>query len=163
VEWITDVAVPVVLGLLAAFGATWYSNKKSGERAEHEADDRAGDAVRAYIRALRETSDYLEASAMAYGDWDPRRDLINHGGNSAVRTAFNAAAPYFYRLDVREEDRSPLRNEFPDYGDHSMEGAESFQQRADQIQTVLDRGLKSRRPAKRPRDARSDGAARRGG
>ena len=79
---------------------------------------------------------------MAYGDWDPAKDVINHGGQGAVRDAFNAAAPYFHRLDVRNEDKNPLRNEFPDYGSHSMEGAESFHDRAKQIQTVLERGLK---------------------
>jgi hypothetical protein len=142
VEWITDVAVPIVLGLLAAFGATWYSNKRSAERLQREADDRAADAVRAYIRALRDTSDYLEARAMRYGDWDPTKDVINHGGQQAVRDAFTAAAPHFHRLDVRTEDKNPLRNEFPDYGEHPMDGATSFHERANQIQTVLDRGLK---------------------
>jgi hypothetical protein len=142
VEWITGVAVPLVLGLLAAFGATWYSNKRNAERLEREADDRAADAVRSYIRALRDTSDYLEARAMAYGDWDPTRDVINHGGQAVVREAFNAAAPYFHRLEVRSEDKNPMRNEFPDFGEHPMHGSESFHDRARQIQTVLDRGLK---------------------
>lgn len=141
-QWITDVAVPVVLGLLAAFGATWYSNRKNAERLERENDERAENAIRLYIRVLRETSDYLEARAMAYGDWDPAKDVINHGGQDAVRDAFNAAAPYFHRLDVRSVDRNPLRNEFPDYGDHPMDGAGSFHRRANEIQTVLDRGLK---------------------
>jgi hypothetical protein len=142
VQWITDVTIPLILGLLAAFGATWYSNKKNAERIGREADDRAAGAVRSYIRALRDTSDYLEASGMAYGDWDPTKDVINHGGQVAVRDAFNAAAPYFHRLDVRSEDHNPLRNEFPDYGSHAMHGAGSFHDRADQIQKVLDRGLK---------------------
>jgi hypothetical protein len=141
VEWITQVAVPLVLGLLAAFGATWYSNKKSAERLRREADDRAADAIRSYVRALRDTSDYLEAQALAYGDWDPTKSVINHGGQNAVRDAFNAAAPYFHRLQVLNEDNDPLRNEFPDYGEHPMAGAESFHDRANQIQAVLDRGL----------------------
>jgi hypothetical protein len=79
---------------------------------------------------------------MAYGDLDPAKDVINHGGQGAVRDAFNAAAPYFHRLNVRAEDKNPLRNEFPDYGEHPMDGAESFHDRANQIQRVLDRGLK---------------------
>lgn len=141
-EWITGVAVPLLLGLLAAFGATWYSNKKSAQRLKREADENAANAVRAYIRSLRDTSDYLEAQAMAYGDWDPTKDLINHGGQTAVRDAYTAAARYFHRLDVRSEDKNPLRNEFPDYGQHPMDGAGSFHERANQIQAILDRGLK---------------------
>lgn len=141
-EWITDVAVPIALGLLAAFGATWYSNKKNSQRLEREADDRATGAVRAYIRALRDTSDYLEARALAFADWDPTKDVINHGGQDAVRDAFNSAAPFFHRLQMHDEDKNPLRNEFPDYGEHPMEGAGSFHDRANQIQTILDRGLK---------------------
>jgi len=141
-EWITGVAVPIVLGLLAAFGATWYSNKRSAERLQREADDRAADAIRAYIRALRDTSDYLEARALSHADWDPTQDVISHGGKQAVRDAFTAAAPYFHRLDVRAEDKNPLRNEFPDYGQHAMDEAANFHQRANQIQAVLDRGLK---------------------
>ncbi|WP_105035892.1 hypothetical protein [Cryobacterium aureum] len=141
-QLITDVAVPIILGLLAAFGATWYSNKKNAERLEREADDQAAATIRLYIRVLDETSDYLEAQALKYGDWDPRKDIINQGGKDAVRDAFNAAAPYFHRLDVRDDDKNPLRNEFPDYGAHPMDGAESFNARAKQIQSVLDRGLK---------------------
>ena len=140
-QWITGVVVPVVLGLLAAFGATWYSNRMSTKRHEREADDQASDAVRLYIRALRATADHLEASAMKYGDWDPTKDIINRGGPDAVRTAFNEAAPYFHRLDVRKNDQNPLRNEFPDYGNHPMEGAENYYDRADRIERVLDRGL----------------------
>lgn len=131
-----------MLGLLAAFGATWYSNKKNAQRLKRDADDRVIDAVRSYIRALRDTSDYLEARALAHADWDPTNEVINHGGTEAVRAAFNAAAPFFHRLQVRNEDKNPLRNEFPDYGKHPMEGAGSFHDRANQIQTVLDRGLK---------------------
>lgn len=141
-QWITGVAIPIVLGLLAAFGATWYSNKKNAERIKREADDRAADAVRSYIRVLRDTSDYLEARAMTYGNWDATKDIINHGGEVAVRDAFNAAAPYFHRLDVRNEDKNPLRNEYPNYGRDPMDGAGSFHERASQIQKVLDRGLK---------------------
>ncbi|MGJ8720856.1 MAG: hypothetical protein ACSHW9_03320 [Salinibacterium amurskyense] len=141
-QWITDVAVPIVLGLLAAFGATWFSNNKNEKRLEREANDRATDAIRSYIRALRDTSDYLEARANTYEDWDPTKDVINHGGADAVRTAFNAAAPHFHRLDVRKEDNNPLRNEFPAYGEHPMIGAENFHTRANEVQTVLDRGLK---------------------
>jgi type II secretory pathway pseudopilin PulG len=142
VQWITDVAVPIVLGLLAAFGATWYSNKKNAQRLEREADDRAAGAVRAYIRALRDTSDYLEARALAHGDWDPTEDVISHGGQDAVRDTFTAAVPFFHRLQVRDEDKNPLRNEFPNYGEHPMEGSGNFHDRAKQIQAVLDRGLK---------------------
>lgn len=140
-DWITGVVVPIALGLLAAFGATWYSNRQNAQRLQSEADDRAADAVRSYIRALRDTSDYLEASASSYAEWDATKDVINHGGQVSVRQAFQAAAPFFHRLQVRDEDRNPLRNEFPDYGQHPMEGAASFHERANQIQTVLDRGL----------------------
>ena len=149
-EWITDVAVPLVLGLVAAFGATWYSNRKSAQRAVYEADERAADAIRAYIRVLKETSDYFEAQAMAYQDWDPSRDVINHGGREAVQAAFNVAAPYFHRLDVRPEDKFPLRNEYPGFGNHAMEGSENFYQRATEIQKVLDRGLLPWPGRKRP-------------
>jgi hypothetical protein len=142
VQWITDVAVPIVLGLLAAFGATWYSNKKNAERLERDADDQAATVIRSYIRVLHETSDYLEARALKFGDWDPTKEIISHGGRDAVRNAFNAAAPYFHRLDVRPGDKNPLRNEFPDFGADPMDGAESFHARAKEIQTVLDRGLK---------------------
>jgi len=140
-DWITGVVVPIVLGLVAAFGATWYSNKMAAQRAQREADDRAADAVRAYIRALRETSDYLEARGLRYQDWDPTKDVINHGGQEAVRAAYNAAAPYFHRLQVRDDDKKPLRNEFPDHGAHPMEGATAFHERAAKVQAVLDRGL----------------------
>ncbi len=141
-EIITGIVVPLVLGLLAAFGATWYSNRQSARRTQREADDRAADAVRAYIRALSATADHLEAKAMAYEGWDPSDDVINHGGPDAVRTAYNAAEPYFHRLQVRDEDGNPLRNEYPTYGNHPMDGAENFATRAKQIQAILDRGLR---------------------
>lgn len=80
---------------------------------------------------------------MVYGDWDPTRDVINTGGLDAVREAYNAAAPYFHRLRVLPEDKNPLRNEFPDYGHHPMEGSGNFYERANQIQAVLDRGLRA--------------------
>jgi len=143
VQWlVTGLAVPIVLGLLSAFGATGYSNKKAAERIQREADDRAADTIRAYIRALHNTSMHLEAQAQRYGDWDPSRDVISHGGKDVVRAAFAAAEPYFYRLDVRPEDNNPLVNAFPDYGEHAMAGADNFYDRATRIQTVLDRGLK---------------------
>jgi hypothetical protein len=142
-QWlVTGLAVPIVVGLLSAFGATWYSNKKTVERLRREADDRAADAVRAYIRALRNTAYYFEAQAQRYGDWNPARSIINPGGEDAVKAAFNAAAPYFHRLDVRPEDKFPLANALPDFGDHNMEGADNFYERAEHVQTVLDRGLK---------------------
>jgi hypothetical protein len=140
-EWITGVVVPIGLGLLAAFGATWYSNRKNDRRLQQEANDRAADAVRGLIRALRDTSDDLEARAMKVGGWDPTKDVINHGGQDAVRAAFTEAAPYFHRLRVLTTDNKPLRNEFPDYGSDPMAGSESFHERAEQIQAVLDRGL----------------------
>jgi hypothetical protein len=150
VQWITDVAVPIALGLLAAFGATWFSNRKNTQRIEREANDRAADAIRAYIRTLHDTSGFLEARAIGNGGgWDPTNDVINHGGQAAVRDAYNAAAPYFHRLDVREADKNPLRNEFPDYGSHAMEGADNFHLRAKQVQTVFDRGLIGSTPARR--------------
>lgn len=133
--------MPILLGFLAAFGASWYSNKKNAERLRHEADDQAAGAIRSLARALRDTADHLEARSMAYGDWDPTRDLINQGGQAAIRDAYNAASPYFHRLDVRSADKNPLRNEFPDYGDFPMDGAASCYERAAQIQTILDRGL----------------------
>ena len=142
-NWITDVVIPILLGLVSAFGATWYSNKRSTERLKREANDRVADAIRSYIRALRETSDFLEARAQSYGGHDPSSGVINHGGETAVREAFDAAAPHFHRLDVREEDGKPLRNEFPDYGNAPMDGSENFYKRANQIQIVLDRGLTS--------------------
>lgn len=142
VQWIADVVVPLIVGLLAAFGATWYSNKKNAERLERDADDRAANAIRTYIRALRETSDYLEAQASTYDDWDATADVISHGGKEAVRAAYDVASPHFHRLDVREEDGNPLRNEFPGYGAHPIEGAGNFHVRAEQIQSILARGLK---------------------
>lgn len=79
---------------------------------------------------------------MVYGDWDPTKDVINPGGLDAVRDAYNAATPHFHRLRVQPEDKSPLRNEFPDFGHHPMEGAGNFHERAEQVQAVLDRGLR---------------------
>jgi hypothetical protein len=35
-----------------------------------------------------------------------------------------------------------LANALPDFGDHNMEGADNFYERAEHVQTVLDRGLK---------------------
>jgi hypothetical protein len=55
VQWITDAAIPIALGLVSAFGATWYSNRKNAEKLERQANDRAADAIRAYIRVLHET------------------------------------------------------------------------------------------------------------
>lgn len=141
-ELTTDILIPVALGLLSAFGATWYSNRKSAQQLKRANDERASDAVRAYIRALNETSDHLEAEALKFGGWDPTSSVINPGGLDAVRAAFNVAAPFFHRLQVRASDNNPLRNEFPDYGDHPMDGSENYAARAKEIQAVLDRGLK---------------------
>lgn len=150
-QWITDAAIPIALGLVSAFGATWYSNRKNTERLEREANDRAADAIRAYIRVLHETSEHLEARAIGGGGWDPTKDLINHGGQAAVLAAYNTAKPFFHRMDVRETDKNPLQNTFPDYGDGPMDGAGNFHIRAKQVQAVLDRGLKDRTPAWRSR------------
>jgi hypothetical protein len=146
-EWIlTGIAVPIVLGVISAYGATWYSNKQSSEREERAADGRAKDAVRAYIRSLDDYADYLEARQMS-GQldgyvYDATKELISVGSQKAIRTAHAAAAPYFHRLIVEDADKNPLRNALPDDGTHPMAGAENYAVRAKEVQKVLDRGLK---------------------
>lgn len=141
-EWITSVAVPIVLGLVSAFGATVYANKKAVQRESRVSDETAKHAVRAYIKSLRDHADYLEARQMSYGDYDATREVINHSSLDEIRASYGAAAPYFHRITVLPDDHHPLSNAFPDYGTHPVEGADNFAARANAIQKVLDRGLR---------------------
>jgi hypothetical protein len=138
--WLSDIVVPIVLGLLSAFGATAYSNWHNDKRRQLEDDARAEDAVRDYIRALRDTSASLEAQAMHL-----EGQVISAGGRDVVLRAYGAAAPYFHRLQVKDSDKNPLRNEFPDPGFDPMDGSGSYHERANQVQVVLGRGLKKRK------------------
>lgn len=142
-EWIiTDVAVPLVIAAVTAFGATAYATKRADRREQRHDDQIATAAIRKYIRELRNRSIYLEEVELSRGGgWDPDWSVIDPGSDEAVRAAYREAAPFFYRLDVSGDNRPATSNSMPDMGSHAMEGAENFWKRAEMVEMVLSLGL----------------------
>lgn len=143
-EILSDVLVPVLLGLVSAFGATAYTNHLVARREIRHQDDAAEDAIRAYANALGNYSSYLEEVAIASGNWDPDKTVMETSSGDKIRAAWLSAQPYFHRLKVEEGEHAATSNSFPDRGEHAMAGSENFHERAELIRSVLARGLKPR-------------------
>lgn len=141
---LTGIIVPIILGLVSAFGATAYTNRLAAKREARNIDAVAEAAIRAYANALGNYSNYLEEVAIAGGHWDPAKTLMETGSADKIRAAWLGAQPYFHRLQVRDDEKAATSQGFPEMGEHAMEGAENFYERAELVRKVLGRGLQPR-------------------
>jgi len=127
----------VVVAAATAFGATHHADTR--ERKQN--DQSASDAIRRYIGALNNRADYLEEVAIVGRHWDPDKTVIDPGSDAEVRAACRDAAPCFHRLNIGEGERPAISNTMPEPGHQPMNGAGNFAERAQLLETVLNRCL----------------------
>lgn len=146
-EWVTGVVVPLVIGVLASVGTVVITRMIDARKDARARDHEAISAVRGYIHELDDYSDLLQAQADSHGPWrdhpgyDDTKNLIRKGSMEKIQAAFEAARAFFPRLRIDADERALIGNRFPDHGDHPVEGAINFDQRARGLEQVLTRGL----------------------
>lgn len=151
-EWLTGVSVPVLIGLVSSFGATWYTNRQQVKNELRAERTRSAQAIRAYVREVRKrAADLEEEEINSYGrtaqtPYDGRSYFLDPGSTSSVRAAPAAAEPHLHLLKTDPkvvEECWATGNTIPGDGKDRMEDSDAYAKRADCLEIILQRGLMS--------------------
>ena len=138
---ITQIAMPIALGVLSALGATTLGHWLTISRERRQRDRDARVEIRAYAAELKKRSAYLEAAAISMGDRDATESVLDPSSDAAIRAAYVKAVPHLARLRPRKKERAAKANDLPNPGRDAMEGSENLWSRAELIEKVARRRL----------------------